>query len=237
MRETNGLLGTDGQADRHRVHRRQRRGPGRDQAGRQHDHDHEHGRRACSRSARRRCSFGGRWTTANPGAGPVTQPTFRFKIDNGAYFSVQAGKCSPPKRVSVGNHTVTEVNENDYELDAYRTDSGIAVFPADREVSRSLATRTVTVSVPWGPNGETLVTFYNRVKRAKIKVCKVIPPTSQDSLGRQAVQLRHQRPRRVGPILPGECTFYTRDIPILVAPGHPDRIVGHEVGLRRRSST
>ena len=67
----------------------------------------------------------------------VTQPTFRFRIDGGANFNVQAGKCSPPKRVSVGNHTVTEVAENDYELDAARADGGIAVFPADREISRA----------------------------------------------------------------------------------------------------
>src|SRR4051794_40499234 len=62
---------------------------------------------------------------------PVTQPTFQFKIDNGAAFNVQAGKCSPPKRVSVGNHTVTEVAANDYELDSSRADGGIVVFPAD----------------------------------------------------------------------------------------------------------
>ena len=49
--------------------------------------------------------------------------------------------------------------------------------------ARACATRTVTVSVPYGPNGETLVTFYNRVKLARIKICKVIPYTSQDSLG------------------------------------------------------
>ena len=43
---------------------------------------------------------------------------------------------------------------------------GIDVFPADRLVSKSLPTRTVTVNVPYGPNGETLVTFYNRVKQS-----------------------------------------------------------------------
>ncbi len=161
------------------------------------------------------------------------QPTFKFKIDNGALFNVQAGKCSPPKRVSVGNHTVTEVNDSDYELDASRADGGIAVFPADREVSKSLATRTVTVSVPWGPMGETLVTFYNRVKLAKVKVCKVIPIGSTDALGMKPFNYTVQELGKiavpVGPILPGECTFYLTDIPILVAPGIPNVVTVDEV--------
>jgi hypothetical protein len=167
-----------------------------------------------------------------PAVAPVaiTQPKFKFKIDNGTPFEVQAGKCSPPKRVSVGNHTVTEVSTaaDDYELDSYRLDGGIAVFPADREVSRSLATRTVTVSVPYGPNGETLVTYYNRVKLARVKVCKVIPYTSQDSLGGKPFTYTING-RTVGPILPGECTFYTRDVPIIAAPGVPTSITVDEV--------
>jgi hypothetical protein len=161
----------------------------------------------------------------------VVQPTFQFKIDNGAYFNVQAGKCSPPKKVSVGNHTVTEVAANDYELDASRADGGITVFPADREVIRSLATRSVTVSVPYAGdgNGETLVTFYNRVKLARIKICKVIPTTSQDSLGMKDFTYMI-RGLLVGPIKPGECTFYTQDIPILTAPGSPVSLTVHENG-------
>ena len=148
----------------------------------------------------------------------LTQPKFTFRIDGGAPFDVQAGKCSQPKRVSVGNHTVTESSSNDYELDPYAPGDGITVFPADREVSRNLATRTVTVGVPYGPAGETLVTFYNRVKRAKIKVCKVIPYTSQDSLGGKDFNYTING-YPFGPIKPGECTFYTREIPILTAPG------------------
>ena len=105
---------------------------------------------------------------------------------------------------------------------------GITVFPADREVSKSLATRTVTVSVPYGPNGETLVTFYNRVKLARIKVCKVIPITSQDSLGGKDFTYLI-RGLLVGPIKPGECTFYTHDIPILTAPGVPITLTVDEV--------
>jgi hypothetical protein len=165
----------------------------------------------------------------------VTQPTFQFRIDGGATFNVQAGKCSPPKRVSVGNHTVTEVAANDYELDASRADGGISVFPADREVSRSLATRTVTVSVPYGPNGETLVTFYNRVKLARLKICKQIPITSQDSLGGKDffydVMVDARGPARIGPIKPGECTFYTGDFPIISAPGTPVKVTVTELGV------
>jgi hypothetical protein len=161
----------------------------------------------------------------------LVQPTFQFKIDNGAYFNVQAGKCSPPKKVSVGNHTVTEVAANDYELDADRTDGGISVFPADREVSRSLATRTVTVSVPYAGdgNGETLVTFYNRVKLARVKICKVIPYTSQDSLGMKDFTYLINGQGPVGPIKPGECTFYTRDFPIITAPNTPTVVTVDEV--------
>jgi len=165
---------------------------------------------------------------------PVVQPTFQFKVDGGAIFTVQAGKCSLPRRVSVGNHTVTEVASNDYELDASRADGGISVFPADREVSRSLATRTVTVSVPYGPNGETLVTFYNRVKLAKLKVCKVIPITSSDSLGMKDFTYTvtvNGRTVQLGPIKPGECTFYVGDFPILTAPGTPSVVTVVENGL------
>jgi hypothetical protein len=164
----------------------------------------------------------------------IVQPTFQFKIDNGAAFNVQAGKCSPPRRVSVGNHTVTEVAANDYELDASRADGGISVFPADREVSRNLNTRTVTVSVPYGPNGETLVTFYNRVKLARLKICKQIPITSQDSLGGKDFffdVMVNSRAGRVGPIKPGECTFYTSDFPIITAPGTPTKVTVTEVGV------
>jgi len=166
---------------------------------------------------------------------PLTQPTFRFKIDNGAIFTVQAGKCSPPKKVSVGTHTVTEVAENDYELDPDAPGGGITVFPADRELSKSLPTRTVTVLVPYAGNGngETLVTFYNRIKLGQIKVCKLIPIGSTDALGMKdfsytvyyrdpATGLLTSAP--LGPIKPGECTFFTTPLPILMGNGKPTAI-------------
>ena len=163
----------------------------------------------------------------------VVQPTFRFKIDNGAIFTIQAGKCAPPKRVSVGNHTVTEVAEDDYELDPNAPGNGIDVFPADRLVSKNLPTRTVTVSVPYGPNGETLVTFYNRVKLGQVKVCKVIPLTSQDSLGGKTFTYTVTIDGHVfhlGPIFPGECTNFTYPVPILLGPTSPTPVTVVEDG-------
>jgi hypothetical protein len=167
---------------------------------------------------------------------PLVQPTFRFKIDNGAIFTVQAGKCSPPKRVSVGNHTVTEVAEDSYELDPNAPGGGITAFPADREVSKNLPTRTITVSVPYGPNGETLVTFTNRVKLAKIKVCKVIPVTSQDSLGGKPFNYTVTiQPSgevvNLGPIFPGECVLVPHDVPVLFRPLTPAMISIAEAGV------
>jgi hypothetical protein len=113
----------------------------------------------------------------DPVVGITNQPTFQFRVDNGAIFSVPGGGCSQPRRVSVGNHTVTEIAAQDYELTA------ITVDPASRLVGTpDLANRTVTVSVPYGPSGETVVTFTNRIKQGRFKVCKTIPLGSFDSL-------------------------------------------------------
>ena len=65
-------------------------------------------------------------------------------------------------------------------------------------------------------------------KTAKIKVCKVIPYTSQDSLGTKPFNYTING-QAFGPILPGECTYYTRDIPILSAPGVPTVVTVDEV--------
>jgi len=143
------------------------------------------------------------------------QPTFTFRIDGGAPFAVQAGKCSPPKKVSVGNHSVTESAAPDYELDPYAPGSGITAFPADREVNKTLATRTITVSVPWAKyGGETLVTYYNRIKLGRVKVCKTITPGSVDALSGKTFDYNvyvGQSPvdfnARVAGLLPGECAF------------------------------
>jgi len=113
----------------------------------------------------------------DPVVGITNQPTFQFRVDGGGIINVPGGQCSQPRRVSVGNHTVTEVAAQDYELTA------ITVDPAGRLVGApDLANRTVTVSVPYGPAGETVVTFTNRIKQGRFKVCKTIPLGSFDSL-------------------------------------------------------
>ena len=82
--------------------------------------------------------------------------------------------------------------------------------------------------MPYGPNGETLVTFYNRIKQGMVKVCKQIPMTSQDSLGRQGVQVRGLLRQRLGqpghvvtlgPIKPGECTSFSDPFNVLLPNG------------------
>jgi hypothetical protein len=168
-----------------------------------------------------------------------TQPTFQFRVDGGGLINVRAGTCTPPMRVSVGSHTVSEVASPNYELDpgsaaavllGFDTHGGIVVSPADREVSRQLSSRSVTVNVPYGPNGETLVTYYNRVKQGQIKVCKAITPGSADSLGNKTFTYNVYiggRTFTVGPIAPGECQFVLdsfgnpRNFPILDASGNP----------------
>jgi hypothetical protein len=111
------------------------------------------------------------------GLRPAASPNFQFRIDGGGIISVRPGSCSSARNVSVGNHTVTEVPSNDFEVTGIRTD------PAGRIVGTpDLTNRTVTVSVPYGPNGETAVTFTNAIRTGTVKVCKTIPLTSADSL-------------------------------------------------------
>ena len=109
--------------------------------------------------------------------GITTQPTFQFRIDGGAIFTVQGNHCAPARRVSIGNHTVTELATANFELTA------ITVDPSGRQVGAvDLANRQVTVSVPYGTQGETVVTFTNRIKQARFKVCKTIRLESFDAL-------------------------------------------------------
>lgn len=113
----------------------------------------------------------------DPVAGIATQPFFQYRIDNGPIISQRAGICGPARNVSVGNHTVTEVASNDYQV------TGIRVDPSGRLVGTpDLTARSVTVNVPYGPNGETVVTYTNAIKTGTVKVCKTIPGTSADSL-------------------------------------------------------
>ncbi len=130
-----------------------------------------------------------------------TQPTFTFVIDGSKTITVQAGKCSLPMRVSVGDHTVLERNSQpNFELDPgvpvlNETGGGITVSPADRLVSKDIPGRSITVHVPYGPQGETAVTFYNRVKRGQVKICKVVPTglARRDRDDAVLVQLHRQR--------------------------------------------
>jgi hypothetical protein len=160
----------------------------------------------------------------------VTQPKFSFRIDGGgAAIQVQAGKCSPPQRVAVGTHTVTELNTQQYyELDPNAPGNGITVFPADREIAKNLAGKTITVSVPYGAQGETLVTYYNRIKRGIIKVCKTVQTGSLDAIGMTDfsfnVSVNNGQPFVVGPIRNGECVLAPGDFPILNSMGNPTTV-------------
>jgi hypothetical protein len=137
------------------------------------------------------------------GLRPAAQPTFQFRIDNGGIIPVRAGVCSPPRNVSVGNHTVTEVASADYEV------TGIRVDPAGRIVGTpDLAGRTVTVNVPYGPNGETVVTYTNAIRTGTVKVCKTIPLTSADSLSPPGTP-------------PGTGRTYNFNVNVMTAPGNP----------------
>jgi hypothetical protein len=106
------------------------------------------------------------------------QPTFRFRIDGGALFSVQAGTCVV-RSVSPGEHTVTELAEQDYAL------VSIAVAPPGNIVGAAdIPNRTVRVTVPFAGNGggETAVTFTNAVRQGQFKICKHVPLGSPDPL-------------------------------------------------------
>jgi hypothetical protein len=161
----------------------------------------------------------------------------------------------------VGPHTVVEqsyqkavLNKNsgtpisfgsaasDYELDtggtflgiAYSTPgSGIDVQPSDRLVSKNTTTRTVTVSVPYGPKGETLVTYYNRIRKGRIKICKQIPYTSQDSLGGKPFTFDWTVDHQAGSVtlLPGECSYVLGESNIIDSNGNPTPVSVTERGV------
>jgi hypothetical protein len=120
--------------------------------------------------------------------GTEANHTFYFRIDGGSRIAVRAGRCSIPQLVSVGSHTVTEESDLNYELDPYAPGDGIKVSPPDAEKSRNLLARSVTVNVPWAGNpsqigAEVRVDYYNRIRRAQLKVCKHVEAGSLDSLG------------------------------------------------------
>jgi hypothetical protein len=144
-----------------------------------------------------------------PVTGINVQPTFRFRVDGGAVTNVRAGFCSLPIRVSIGTHAVLEVADPDYELDPNAPGSGIQANPVDRGATKNLGLRTITVTVPYGADGETGVMFANRLRQGRVKVCKLIPSGSQDSLGSRqfdyAVRVAGVD-YAVNGIRPGECS-------------------------------
>jgi hypothetical protein len=102
--------------------------------------------------------------------------------------------------------------------------NGIDVQPADRLVSKNLTTRSVHVAVPYAPKGgETLVTYYNRIKKGRIKICKQIVYTSQDSLGGKTFDFAWRVDGRSGTehLKPGECTYVLGESNVIDANGNP----------------
>jgi hypothetical protein len=163
-------------------------------------------------------------------AGLNTQPTFQFRIDGGGIINVPAGTCTQGARVSVGNHTVSEVMNSNFEV------TGITTIPSGALVSSSNTNRTATVSVAYAQ--DTTVFFTNRIRVGNVKVCKTITPGSTDALSGKTfyfdVYVGNNAPVRVA-VTPGSCTFATDgngtpiDYPILQANGNPTPVAVAEV--------
>ncbi len=150
------------------------------------------------------------------------QPTFRFRLDGGAIFTVQAGACVK-KTVSPGQHTVTELAENDYALVSIDVNP-----PANIVGVPDIPNRSVTVNVPYAGNGggETAVTFNNAVKTGQFKICKHVPLGSADPLAntpfsysayvQSDVGNNTFTSFQMGPVTANEgCTNFTGFFPIL----------------------
>jgi hypothetical protein len=121
------------------------------------------------------------WTVTPTNPAPV----FQFRVDGGAVQNVTASINNGPLRcitlrVSVGAHTVTEVNSTNFELDSSRADGGITVIPSGNEISRSLPNRSVTVNVPFASDTTTI--FTNRIRQFQLKICKLATSGSAEPL-------------------------------------------------------
>jgi len=164
-------------------------------------------------------------------AGLNTQPTFQFRIDGGGIINVPAGTCTLGTRVSVGNHTVSEVVNANFEVTA------ITTIPTGALVSSSLTSRTATVSVAYAQ--DSTVFFTNRIRVGNVKVCKTVTPGSTDALSGKTfffnVYVGSNAAVRIG-VTPGSCTFVTNasgvpvDYPILQPNGNPTTAAVGEVG-------
>ena len=107
------------------------------------------------------------------GADEYVTGSFDFTINGPAGFtasrSVLVDQCTEPLAVPAGNVTVSEAARFPYATAA------IDVRPAGRLVSRNLANRTTTVTVPVGDSSnETLVTFTNATLTGQLKICKTL---------------------------------------------------------------
>jgi hypothetical protein len=184
---------------------------------------------------------------------PESDHQFSFKIDGGATIKVRANRCSPPQLVSVGDHTVTESPETNYELDP-AINGGIVVTPAAAEKSRNLLARSVTVTVPWAGDPSQLgqevrVDYYNRIKRGQIKVCKHITPGSADSLGGKTfnytvfVQGATGSPFTLTGVGVEECRLIAHSsgevlsFPVIQPNGTRTRVRVHEAGAQNNTTT
>ena len=173
-------------------------------------------------------------------AGLTTQPTFRFRVDGGAIIPLRAGACTLPLRVAIGPHTVQELAENDYELKPDAPGGGLDVIPAERLVTRNAGLRTITVDVPYGATGETLVNVTNRVKQGMVKVCKQVPTSSLDALGAKAFDFTVlvdgvAKPGASG-LTAGTCSLPIGPFPILRADGTPTTVKVTEDGTSATST-
>jgi hypothetical protein len=177
--------------------------------------------------------------------GELFHKEFTFKIDGTMTVKVRPGYCSPPQLVTVGSHTVTESAENNYELDPNAFGNGIVVTPYDAETSRNLAGRSVTVNVPYAGDKnqigrEVRVDFYNRIKRAQIKVCKRVESGSLDSIGNKAFDFTVDVPGATGTpfhvtgVRNGECRLIAHStgevvwFPIIQSNGSPTHVTASE---------
>ncbi len=168
-----------------------------------------------------------------PVPGLTVQPTFHFRIDAGGVLSVRAGTCTSPRTVAVGEHTVVEMADADFELDPSAAGAGIDVVPGDRLVARNPGLRAVTVLVPFGAEGETRVDFANRVKQGQVKVCKQVSLGSQDALGSSGfdfVVTVGGTEHRVDDLLPGECSLPLPAAPVVRGDGSATPVVVREDG-------
>jgi hypothetical protein len=166
---------------------------------------------------------------------------FKFRIDGGAAIRVRPNRCSTPQLVSPGEHTVTEDPETNYELDPNAPGDGITVTPPGAETDRSLLGRSVTVNVPYAGDPaqlgkEVRVDYYNRIRRAQIKVCKHLDSGSVDSLGDKeftftvTVPGAQGSPFTISGVRNGECRLIAHSsgevvsFPILNANGTPKHV-------------